>query len=102
MKYEKKNLLTRSVAMYQSCAFRNLRTPCKNLVSMRRTDAEVNPNLKPGERFSLNGRRDSESRWYNALNLPFKRLPRGRPGSDMVVQKEATMLCGVKFWWLTR
>ena len=57
---------------------------------------EVDPNLEPVERFSLNGRRDSENRSYNDLNLPFKRLPRGRPGSDMVVQKEAMMLCGVK------
>ena len=96
MKYEQRNLFTQSVDMYQSCAFRNLRTPCKNLVSMRRTDAEVNPNLKPVERFSLNGRRDSESRLYNALNLPFKRLPKGRPGSDMVVRKEGTMLCSAK------
>ena len=57
---------------------------------------EVNPNLKPVERFSLNGQRGSESRLYNALNLPFKRLPRGGLGSDMVVQKEATILCGAK------
>ena len=95
MKYEQRNLFTQSVDMYQSCAFRNLRTPCKNLVSMRRTDAEVNPNLEPVERFSLNGR-DSESRLYNALNLPFKRLPKGRPGLDMAVRKEATMLCSAK------
>ena len=82
--------------MHQSCASCNLETPCKDLVSMRRTDREVNPNLKPAERFPPNGR-ESESRLCGALNLPSKRLSRGRPGSGMmVVQKEVTMLCGAK------
>ena len=55
------------------------------------------------EIFSLNGRRDLASRLYSALNLPFKQFTRARPGSDMVVEKEATMPCGagIKGGWLT-
>ena len=80
--------------MHQSCALCNLRTPCKDLMSMRYTDMEVNPNLEPVVRFSLNGWRDSESWSY------IKRLPRGQPGSAMVVQMEATSVASRTGGWV--
>ena len=88
--------------MYQRCAFCcSLRHPCKDPIRIWCTDMEADPNLEPVEGLSLNGRRESENRLTNALNLPFKRLSRGWPGSDMVVQKQAIMLCSVKGVWLT-